>query len=536
MPVFLRSAVLFLSLILLPSSVFSSAPSTCAGIEELKSKYFTLNQYNEFIDALANFKDKDKSIQPCLAYYKALGRYQQLKYLEAKQSWDDYFANGNTYRDQIVENTKKVIDQAASSDPLKLKSMLLVWQFHRDQQDAFSEAALVDLVAELNVYAKETNDLQLIKDTADKFLAYEEKANARLAYKLYVDKLVASQTEPQLKKAAAGFYKEGNLELAQGIYDVYIEKISKLPASEKLIQELFEIASLFVYKPEGYGLASDSQSHKPQGLYDMNYAEKIYERIEGLGVKDAFNQGTIYLRAFNLEKLTSYKKAEGLYLQLIQLYPDTKYYDEAVYKIAMINAYACLPDRQALANLDKARKYFGILTAKSVFSPQVISSFYQLGLLAQWGGDFTGAKEYYNLLIKNSRDNYASVTAQAKDRLKEIEENKQLSYNLKTFLDLSLKNDSALVETGKLELKVSNYVLEKNQKFTVSSSVNMPQSGCNQVQLQYLWSGDLGGASPEAGEDNFQGVYPDAGTKTVNIIVISPAGAIDRSFIMLDVY
>ncbi len=242
------------------------------------------------------------------------------------------------------------------------------------------------------------------------------------------------------------------------------------------------------------------------------------------------------MRAFNLEKLTSYKKAEGLYLQLIQLYPDTKYYDEAVYKIAMINAYACLPDRQALANLDKARKYFGILTAKSVFSPQVISSFYQLGLLAQWGGDFTGAKEYYNLLIKNSRDNYASVTAQAKDRLKEIEENKQLSYNLKTFLDLSLKNDSALVETGKLELKVSNYVLEKNQKFTVSSSVNMPQSGCNQVQLQYLWSGDLGGASPEAGEDNFQGVYPDAGTKTVNIIVISPAGAIDRSFIMLDVY
>ncbi len=512
----LRFAVLFLILVSSPSLVFSSDAPACADIEGLKVKYFAQNQYNEFIKELDNFKSKDKLIQPCLDYYKALGRYQQLKYLEEKQLWDDYFTSGNSYRDQIVENTKKVIDQVASSESLKLKSMLLLWQFHRDQQDAFSEQASADLMTELDAYAKAASDPELIKDTADKLLAYEEKQNARIAYKLYVNKLVAGKlTEPELKKTAAGFYKDGNLELAQSLYDIYIERISKSLAPEKLSPELFEIASLFVYKP--------------QGFFDMAYAEKIYSKIEELGQKNVFNQETIYLRAFNLEKLRDYKKARELYLELIQNYPDSKYYDEAVYKIAMINAYE-------LKNLSQGKKYFEILAAKTVFSPQVIYSFYQLGLLTQWEGDLTGARNYYNLLLKNSAENYASITAEAKDRLKEIEENREISYNLKTFLDLSLKEDNALIESGRAELKDSSYVLEKNQKFTVSSLVSMPQSGCNQVQLQYLWSGDLGGASPGVDEDNFQGAYPDTGTKAVNIVIISPSGALDRSFIMTDVY
>jgi hypothetical protein len=56
------------------------------------------------------------------------------------------------------------------------------------------------------------------------------------------------------------------------------------------------------------------------------------------------------------------------------------------------------------------------------------------------------------------------------------------------------------------------------------------------VELQYLWSGDLGGAHPAATESNFQGVYADSGTKEINIVIVSPAGTIDRSFAMVDVY
>jgi hypothetical protein len=447
----------------------------------------------------------------------ALGRYEQLKYLEEKQSWDDYFANGNTYRQQLVENAQKVIADVLSSSSLKLKSMFLLWQFHCDQQDAFSQQARVDLMAQLNVYVKEAAlEPELIKDIGDKLLAYKEKTDARLAYKLYVDKLISGQlTDIELKKIAAGFYKDGNLDLAENIYDIYIDKIAKSLDVNKLVPELFEIASLFVYKK--------------QGLFDMAYAESIYSKIDGLGVKDAFGQETIYLRAFNLEKFRDYGKAAQFYLQLTQIYPESKYYDEAIFKIAAINAYA-------LSNLAEAKKYFQILSSRTVISPQVIGSFYQLGLFAQWEGNFTAAKDLYSVLLKNAAGNYPSLEALTKDRLSEIEANKELSANLKTFLELSLKNDQVLVETGKLDLEVSNYILEKEQKFTTSSLMEMPQSGCNQVQLQYLWSGDLGGADPKVTESDFQGTYLDAGTKIVNVVIISPAGTIDRSFAMVDVY
>ncbi len=518
----------------------NTAPSGsyCANLEELKVKYLKDNRYAAFIGFLDNFRDKDKLTQPCLNYYKALTRYLQLKYLEEKQSWDEYFADGNTYRDQVVENTQKVIAQTRSSDYLRPKARLLLWQFHSGQQDAFAEQALAELMADTNAYAEQTQDATLVKEIADELLTYEEKTKARQLYKLYVDKLVSGKmSDAQLKAAAEGFYKENNLELAEAVYDIYIERISNALAPDKLIGELFQIAGMFVYKAQGW--------------YDMAYAEKIYAKIEGLaplevrtkgaaitsgdllltglGQKDVFNQETIYLRAFNLEKMKEYKKAAELYLQLIQFYPDTGYFDEAVYKIAMIDAYV-------LGDIKEARVYFEKLIAKSAISPQVTSSFYQLGLLAQWEGDLTKARGYYDTLVNNSGDNQPMTVGQAKERLREIAENKPLSYNLKTFLDLSFKKEDISLEAGRSELESSGYILEKGQKITVSSFSGMPESGCNQIELQYLWSGNLGTGNPGVASENFQGSYSDTGTKEINLIIVLPAGILDHSFIMVDVY
>lgn len=519
----LRLAMFVLS-VLFWAPVFSKATAentvpqapSCANLEELKADYFKDNRYNEFVEFLSNFKDKNKLSPGCISYYKAFSRYTQLKYLEEKQLWDDYFANGNTYRDQILENAKKAVSETDSSSPLKPKSRLLLWQFYRDQQNTFGEQGLEELTADLNAYAKAVEDPGLIKDIADTLLASDEKQGARAIYKLYVDKLASGKiSDAELKGVGAGFYKEGNLDLAETVYDIYIERISHNLAVEKLIPELFEIASLFTYKKTG--------------PYDMFYAEKIYARVEGLGGKNSFGEESTYMRAFNLEKLKDYKPAGELYLQLIQLYPGTRYFDEAVYKIAMIKAYAS-------ADIAKAREYFEKLTLKTTFSPQVISSFYQMGLLAQWEGDLTKGKGYYDTLLKNAGDNHAGTKALAKDRLKEIEENKQLSYNLKAFLDATLKKENTPVEIGSSELRTSSFILEKNQKVAVSEFANMPESGCNQVQLQYLWSGSLGGANPQATDAAFEGSYSDAGTKEINVVVVSPAGITDLSFVMVDVY
>jgi len=488
----------------------------CASFENEKIKYFKENQYSGFVDFLDNYKIVNKSNKSCINYYKALARFTQLSYLEEKQSWDDYFANGNNYRDQIVDNTKKVIAETNASDCLRPKSRLLVWQFHRGQQDAFHGQALIDLIIDVKAYAGASKDAPLVKHIADSLLSSGEKSGARELYKFYVQKLLEDKiTDLELKTIAAGFYKEGNLELAQSVYDIYIEKVAKDLSPDKFIQELFEIVSLFVYKPTG--------------LYDMPYAEKIYERIDALGQENVFNQEQIYLRAFNLEKMKEYRKAREFYLQLIQLYAETKHFDEAAYKIAMIDAYV-------LTDIKEARSYFENLVAKLPITPQVISSFYQLGLFSQWEGDLVKAKDYYSALVKNSGDAQKEIAKLAKARLQEIEENKPLEYNLKTFLDLSFKDASNALEMGRSELVSDDYILDKDQKTAISSLVNMPASGCNQVELQYLWSGNLGQATPSVSNPGFECAYSDFGTKETNLVLVSTSGIIDHTFIMVDVY
>ncbi|MDD5116905.1 MAG: hypothetical protein PHW98_07645, partial [Candidatus Omnitrophica bacterium] len=224
MSVVSRLAVFILSVFL-----WTNAGADCyPELEELKVKYLKDGQYAGFMDFLNKPKGKEKFTQQSLNYYKALTRYQQLKYLEEKQSWDEYFAQGNDYRQQLVDNANKVIEKTQSQDCLKVKARLLLWQFHSGQQDAFVEAALSDLVADTNAYAQQAEDAQLIKDVADTLSGSGEKAQARQLYKVYVDELVSGKmSDAQLKSAAEGFYKEGNLELAETLYDIYIERVSK---------------------------------------------------------------------------------------------------------------------------------------------------------------------------------------------------------------------------------------------------------------------------------------------------------------------
>lgn len=57
-----------------------------------------------------------------------------------------------------------------------------------------------------------------------------------------------------------------------------------------------------------------------------------------------------------------------------------------------------------------------------------------------------------------------------------------------------------------------------------------------QIELQYLWSGDLGSKKPSANEAEFATAYTNTGTKVINLVVVSPAGIIDRSLDLVDVY
>ncbi|MDD5730837.1 MAG: tetratricopeptide repeat protein, partial [Candidatus Omnitrophica bacterium] len=445
-----------------------------AALEVVKEVYFKDDKYSGFVDLLNSLMQEKKSLEPLLDYYIGLARYSQLKFLEEKQLWDEYFSQGNTYRQQIEESLQKAISASGAKDPLTVYSRLILWQFHRDQQDVFHEQALTDLMNAALEYAKDAKDITPVKVAADKLLSYGEKAKSKQLYKIYVDKIATSdRKDEELAGIALDFYKKGNLDLSELVYDIYMQRAQKSLPKEKLIPFLSDIAKMF--------------SVTNEGLKDPAYAESVFKRIEEAGGKDAFDEELLYLRAFNLEKAKELVKAKENYAELVKKFPQTAHADEANFKVGIIFAYILKDQASAL-------QYFEKLGAKDAASPQSISALYQLGLLSQWNNKLDEAKQYYAKLIEKAKTDFQDTVGLARERLKEVEGNSPIEYNLKTFLDVSFKEDYAQLDTTKLALQSSFSRLKIDQATNISSSVYTGETGCMQVALQYLWSGDLGKA------------------------------------------
>ena len=493
----------------------SAGAYTYANLKETTATYFKDNKYNECAEYLKSLSQKDGASVSTISYFIALTRYNQLKYLEESQNWNEYFSSGQNYRQEVGTYAQEAIDATSTKDSLNIYARLILWRLHKDQDDSLQEEILTGLVNAAFENAKSGPDAALLKDVADQLLSYGEKINSHRLYKAYVEKLAASKiSDEELNSSAAGFFKEQNLELSEALYDVYIDRIAASLPKEKLIPALAEIAKQFAYKPAG-----------PQ---DMFYAEKVFAKIEETAGKDAFDEELLYLRAFNLEKDKDFAKAKDVYLDLINRFPQSAHINEAVYKTGIIYAYV-------LGDLKEARNYFEKLAQNEVAGPQAISAIYQLGLLSQWEDDVIKAKQYYDKLIEIAKDGYAQKVSLTKERLKEIEDSKPIEYNLKSFLDTSLKQGNAAFDMTKADFKLVPYIAKKNENLTVSASASTGESGCMPVDLQYLWSGDLGSAEISPDQHTFETNYSDSGVKQINLVVVSSAGIVGRSMDLADV-
>ncbi len=502
--------------------------------EQVTDIYFKENKYNEYVEYLKSLSTKNSGLEPIVNYYIALCRYYQLKYLEESQNWDEYFNNGNIYREQIIESAKKAIDKTLTQEPINIYAKLILWRLHKDQEDNLTESSLSDLMASVLEYSKEPLNIMLIKDVADQLSSYGEKLQSRQLYKIYVDKIAVSEVNPEsLESVAAGFYKEGNLELAELVYDIYIERSEKSLSKEKLMPVLVNISKQF--------------SCQSLGAKDLFFAEKVFKKIEEKNGKDVFDEELLYLRAFNLEKAKDYKQAKDRYVDLISLYPESLHFDEANYKLGIIFTYVLRDVKTGKEYFQKlADKILSVDSAqnessetpieKRIPSPEAISSLYQLGLLSQWSNALPEARQYYDKLLETAKDGFVDKVNLVKQRLKEIDETKPIESNLRMFLDLSIKDENSIFDMTKIDLKVSLYYVKSDQTVSVSAIASPPESGCMQVKLEYLWSGNLGSVTPNLNEASFDTVYSEPGTKEINLVVVSSTGILDRSIEIVNVY
>ena len=500
----------------LTKCICESKTSQPVCLDELKDLYFKDNKYNDFVELLKGICPENKTVEPAVNYYIALARYSQLKYLEDAKNWDEYFAKGNEYRDDIVNCAQAALGATTSKDALNIYSRLLLYRFHADQQDTFSEASLAELMSAVTGFTQSNGDMEVVKKVADKLIIYNENGKAKELYKIYALKLAGSDIkDAELRNITDKFYKDANLELAETIYDIYIERISKSLSKEKLISELTEVAKRFAYSNNAAA--------------DPLYAEKIFKKIEEAGGKESWSEELMYLRGFNLEKAKVFAQAKDVYTEFLKTFPKSSHADEVAYKSGVIFIYV-------LRDLKSGREYFEQLARKEALSPHVLAGLYQLGLLKQWEGELPAAKEYYNLLLEKMGNSDPDALTVIQERLSEINQGKPIEYNLKLGLDAALKEEFANLNMSKVSLESSRHLPEKGEEVAIHSVTSLGPTGCLQVELQYLWSGDLGITKPAITQSEFKTSYKTPGTKLINMVLVAPEGITDRNIDLIDVH
>ena len=443
-------------------------------LEPLKELYFSQHKYSEFVDYL---KDIRKDKPAAASYYIALSRYKQLRYLEQTQNWEEYFNRGEDYRREFNQEVYKALELVSEEHPVSIYARCLLWQFHSDMQDEQQEEVLRDLLSVVKQYSELPDaDLAAIKFVADKLSNYGERINSQKVYKIYLERMIATLSEN----------KESNL---------------------------ISLAKELAFSEDDGG--------------NPFFAEEVFKKIEGISPDFILDEQTQYLRAYNLEKCKQYEDAYRQYRILVDNYPQTSYYKEALFKMGVICTYV-------LTDIPAAFDYFMELIQSLPQDWHGICALYQLGLISQYQGDISSAQRYYSSLVEKAEGTSCcnDLVNRALARLKEIEQGQALEFSLSSFMDALKQGD---VRMSNIDIAAQHFKLTPQQEVQISSFVLPAESGCFPFNLEYFWSGDLGSATPGSGQGSFVTYYSHPGTKLIQLTVIAPSGVLGRDFIFLNV-
>lgn len=486
-------------------------------LSELTEFYLSKHQYTQAIVFLRKLeKIKAPLCQLPVSFFIGHCRFNQLRYLEETQNWQEYFDLGNSYRQELFLETEKIVELCPGSK-FALLAQSLNWLQHKNQGDDKAEGALKKLMEIVNNYSKQTDiDIEALREVADRLSSGEEKGLSKSAYALYANRLTQEETSAdRLLSVAEGAVKDGNLSLAEVVYDRYIELAKNSLAKDNLSAELIAIARYFV--TEGSKEGSDPQ-----------YAERIFGLLKEYCGMSYFTEELQYLRAYNLERLKDYKRAAEEYSILVGAFTQSIYVDEAEFKLGVIYTYIL---GEAKKGLDSWQR----IIERNSSLEYSLEGLYHKSLISHYKGNVKEAAEGYAKILeivaeKNSED-FEDLSRRVLERQKEIKEAKEIEYNLKTFLGIALQNQSN--RNGSLLAVPSK--ASKNEEIKYASERLVFDTGCFSPEFTFLWSGDLGAVKPIPIEAEFVTTYKTKGTKVVNLVILTPAGSQDAAVEMMDI-
>ncbi|NQU18991.1 tetratricopeptide repeat protein, partial [bacterium] len=442
-------------------------------LTELLDVYAQGNDFDEFYNFLETVEKKKIFRKTSIVYYyKALTRFRQMQFLEENKMWQELFDNKDSYIADLDKSLAKARKLNTCVNPLALRIKFLEAQTKEDDEASLIET-LEDLFNLAKEYIETENDVEVIKDIADKLSEEKQDTYAKKLYNVYVTKISRADIgQEELKKIAEDFLKKDKVNLAVSLYSAYLDRLTGIPEDrDAIIKEMFDIAEKFEHPGWREGV-------------DPFFAEKLYEKIESLYNVESFDEFSQLQRAYNLERIKEYESCFGEYLRLIDIFPNYQDKDRIYFRLGILSAYE-------FNKIDEAKEYFLKVTNNFPQSLDYSNSLYHLGLLNHWQGNLKKADEFYKKILEKTKDikDKPEIALLAESRIKEIDDDRDIEYNLKMFLGAVLVEIEEEKPYLHLELfaRAGKDYLDETIKFQTNSYFT--DTGCLQEDFTYLWSG-----------------------------------------------
>lgn len=497
----------------------SSAADENISLEGSFQAFSSRHDYNKFYEQLEQLLRQGGQDKGLIYFYMARAKQEQIAYWREIKDWENIYGKAAVYKKEILEDLLKAQDAAGDDDILFLRIKYLKWQALSGDESDLAVGAFNDLVNTAKEKVTGPESIEVLKSIADDFSSLQDKIFSRRLYDVYLEKqgLLKLPSE-RLKTLVDEFLAQGDAYLAKAASELYF---SQLTDHSILAGELALLADKFAINDAGIGL-------------DPSYAEAIYQRAYDLAGISIFSSASQYRRAFNLERLKEYERAFQEYKNLLDNFPDYDRKQEIYFRLGVLAAYA-------KKNIDLAQSYFLKLTQAYPNDPQSLSALYQLGLLNQWKQQVDEAGAFYaNLmaLASSMKIDFKKdeIVVLASERLKEIEEKKDIKYPLKIFLS-GVFVIGQTEKPGSLNVDVTALPPNENANVPVNFLVttSAPETGCMAPAYSYEWSGELGSLMNIPNRADLKTEYAGPGIKLVQASVVGPQGVEGVGFEMLKV-
>jgi len=458
----------------------------------LKEKRFT--ELFDFLDTVK--KESKESDEPQIEYYSVLSKSMYLDSLEEEEDWENFYNNVNKFNAEII----KTANNAARKYPVSVEIVqmqYLSWKacIREDDQEAADEA-YNELINTVIKYTEESNDISVFKNIAEK-ISDEGKVRQLnelfSSYKDYLSRNNAGISSIEtLGKLAEEYLKEGKVDTAKVIYKHYISLVLKNYPKEKARSVLIEICEKF--RSHGYYKAKDA-----------GFAEEVYLYLTENIEQGVLKEENLFARAYNLEMMGNYRRAQRQYENFIGAYPQSKFIAEVYTRLGIISLFVFARPEEAQRFFKKVIEDF----PNSFFSPFCM---YHGALIYQLNGRKQNASPLYAKLIEDK----GMFSKAARQRLDEIKNKTRMDENIKKRFDSIFNKDEK--SSIMLTLKSEPERAFVNEPVIWDATAQDFSSGSIQPVFTYKWGGDTGSNDEPGNVTQFSTSYGEASPYIVSFI------------------